>query len=287
MRKDLPYSFTLPSSWNEGCFSDKASTVKASRPFSILHPQKSSRAVLLVHGFTGYPGELIRPAEDLYERGFDVFVPRLPGHGTSGKDFMKSDHKDWIRMAENAASDLISRYSEVSVVGHSMGGAIAAILMERHKEIRRGVLTCPGIEISFLDEKTVKALSFISRFKRRMKKEWHSDERYHLHYEDAPGDDQHLGKEYWSYTYTRQVLSLKAIADEAKANLGKIDNPVLMIGGEKDELISPASLPSLCALIGDNARLQMIGEGVHYIYYDISSRAEEEAVKATVSFLEG
>ncbi|MGN1164453.1 MAG: alpha/beta hydrolase [Candidatus Ornithospirochaeta sp.] len=285
MRKDLPYSFSLPSSWNEGCYSDKSSTVKASRPFSIIHPEESDRAVLLIHGFTGYPGELTRPAEDLYERGFDVFVPRLPGHGTSGKDFIKTTHEDWLRAADNAVMDLISRYKSVSVVGHSMGGAIAAVLMERHKEIKSGVLCCPGIEISFLDDKTVKALSFISHFVKRMKKEWHSDDRYHLHYEDAPGDDMALGKEYWSWTYTRQVLSLKAIGDEAGANLNKIKSPVLIIGGGKDELIAVSSLPAIVEKIGDNASLRTIRDGVHYIYYDITPEAEEEAVEATVSFL--
>ena len=286
MRKDLPYSFSLPSSWNEGCHQDKVPVVKASRPFSILHAAKSDKAVLLVHGFTGYPGELTRPAEDLFDKGHDVFVPRLPGHGTCGKDFLASSHNDWIKAADNAVTDLLSRYREVSVVGHSMGGAIAAILMERHSDIKRGVLCCPGIEIGFLDEKTVKALSFISRFIKKMKKEWHSDERYHLHYEDAPGDDLYLGKEYWSHTYTRQVLSLKAIGDEAKRDLGKIKSPVLIIGGEKDELIPASSLSSIKDRIGDNTSLHIVPQGVHYIYYDITPEAEEEAVEATISFLD-
>ena len=96
MNKSLPYSFSVPSSWYDGLFKDNGNVVKASRPFTLLHKEKSRKAVLLIHGFTGYPGEMVRPAEDLYLAGFDVFVPRLPGHGTTGKDFMKSGKEDWV-----------------------------------------------------------------------------------------------------------------------------------------------------------------------------------------------
>ena len=285
MNKNLPYSFTVPSSWYDGLFKDEGGLVKASRPFTLLHGEKSKKAVLLIHGFTGYPGELVRPGEDLYEAGFDVFVPRLPGHGTTGKDFMKSKKEDWIGLMENALKDIEKEYDEVSVVGHSMGGAIASILLSRHSEIKRGVLCCPGIELSSINDKLIKTISFLSKFVKRMKQKWQSDNRYHMHYEDAPADDAYLGSEYWSYAYPKQIISLTEIAKEAKAGLGKIKSPVLIIGAEKDVLTNPDSVFTIAKAIGGKAEALMVKDATHYIYYDISKEAEDKAVEATVSFL--
>lgn len=285
MNKNLPYSFSVPSSWYDGVYHDKAGEMKASRSFTLLHKEKRDNAVLLIHGYTGYPGELVRPAEDLYEKGFDVFVPRLPGHGTSGKDFMSSGKEDWVGTAEKALTELEKEYKSVSLVGHSMGGAIAAILLSRHSSVKKAVLCTPGIEIGFLDDKTVKALSFISRFARKIKKKWQSDSRYHLHYEDAPNDDDKLGAEYWKYTYPKTVLDLARIAKEAKEGLDKIESKVLVIGAEKDTLTVPSSVYSIASSIGENAKAVMIKDATHYVYYDISEKAEEDAVEATVSFL--
>ena len=285
MNKNLPYSFSVPSSWYDGFYKDEGSTVKASRPFTLLHEEKSRKAALLIHGFTGYPGEMVRPGEDLYEKGFDVFVPRLPGHGTTGKDFIKSNKEDWIGVAEKALISLEKEYESVSVVGHSMGGAIVAVLLSRHSEIKSAVLCCPGIELSAMNEKTLKAVSFISHFVKRMKQKWQSDPRFHMHYEDAPNDDQYLGSEYWSYAYPKQILSLMDIAKEAKEGLEKIKSPVLIIGAEKDVLTSPDSIYSIAKTIGESAETLMVKDATHYVYYDISPEAEEKAVEATVSFL--
>lgn len=285
MNKSLPYSFSVPSSWYDGLFKDKGSVVKASRPFTLLHKEKSRKAVLLIHGFTGYPGEMVRPAEDLYLAGFDVFVPRLPGHGTTGKDFMKSGKEDWVGLAENALSAIEKEYEDVYVVGHSMGGAIASILLSRHSEIKRGVLCCPGIELLSLNDKLLKTISFLSHFVKRMKQKWQSDDRYHMHYEDAPADDEYFGSEYWRYAYPKQILALSDIAKDAKEGLGKIKSPVLVIGAEKDVLTAPDSVFSIAKEIGKNGEAVMIKDATHYIYYDISKEAEDEAVKATVSFL--
>ena len=89
---------------------------------------------------------------------------QIHGHGTTGKDFMKTGKEDWIGLMENALVAIEKEYEEVSVVGHSMGGAIASILLSRHSEIKRGVLCCPGIELLSLNDKLLKTISFLSHF---------------------------------------------------------------------------------------------------------------------------
>ena len=58
---------------------------------SIYRERAGARsAVLLVHGYTGYPGELRSVADALYEAGHSVYAPRLPGHGTTRADFLQT-----------------------------------------------------------------------------------------------------------------------------------------------------------------------------------------------------
>ena len=136
----MEFIYSVNDSWYDGSYKDKKEPCKAARPFSIIHPEKSDKAVLCIHGYTGYPGEVVRPARDLYEAGFDIYAPRLPGHGTSGDDFSKVKYQDLISVPIKAAKDLLGRYKEVYVFGHSMGGGIAINLAVDHPETFTGAI---------------------------------------------------------------------------------------------------------------------------------------------------
>jgi len=86
----------------------------------------ASEAVLLLHGYTGNPAELIPVGKALADAGYAISIPRYPGHGTCRSDFLKTDAMDWARSAFDAYMDLRARYGTVHVVGHSMGGLLAA-----------------------------------------------------------------------------------------------------------------------------------------------------------------
>jgi len=58
---------------------------RCARP--IEHLEGNRRVVLSIHGYTGYPGELAFIGRELAAAGWDVRIPRLTGHGTSGSDF--------------------------------------------------------------------------------------------------------------------------------------------------------------------------------------------------------
>ena len=91
-------------------------------------PPGAKEAVLLLHGFTGHPGELALQAEALAAAGYAVSVPRLPGHGSCRADFLATDEGDWLRRALDAALELRADYGTVHLLGHSMGGLLAALV---------------------------------------------------------------------------------------------------------------------------------------------------------------
>ena len=86
------------------------------------------KAILLIHGFAGgsYDYNSLNNDLELYN-SFDVFTFTLPGHERMIID--KVTRKDWIKKAEDELEKIINAgYSEVYIIGHSMGGVIASYL---------------------------------------------------------------------------------------------------------------------------------------------------------------
>ena len=104
------------------------------RPASISRFTKphffkgGEQAVLLIHGYTGSPREMLWLGTQLHKAGYTVSIPRLPGHGTNKDDFMASSWKDWLRCVYDEYVNLAEEYATVFVGGLSMGGVLTALL---------------------------------------------------------------------------------------------------------------------------------------------------------------
>lgn len=89
------------------------------------HAVGASTGVLVIHGFTGSPASMRGIAEAMAGTGYDVELPRLPGHGTTVDDMLNTDWSAWSREVARAFDVLSTRVSTVVVVGQSMGGTLA------------------------------------------------------------------------------------------------------------------------------------------------------------------
>ena len=273
----MAYRYSVPLSWYEGAYEDRTAPCKAARPFTLAHKEGSDKAVLLIHGYAGYPGELVRPARDLFDRGFDVYVPRLPGCGTTGEDFARSTGRDWLSVAASAARDLRGRYGTLYAVGHSMGTALL-ILISGSVHFDRMVLAAPAVS----DKKPPLSLKALSLVRKRIAKEWSPDPSYVMYYEDAPADDAYLGREYWSWNYTRQGYELLRLMHDAGSKASCIDAPTLIIVGGEDLVVGPEPARFLDRTLSCEHRLGRIDECTHFPFYDRNKDGEEKAVKAVI-----
>jgi carboxylesterase len=107
------------------------------------HVAGSSVGVLVVHGFTGTPASVRVVAEAMAATGYDVELPRLPGHGTTVEDMLTTDWADWAGEVSKAINRLSARVSHVVAVGQSMGGALVMRAALDHPEIRALVCINP------------------------------------------------------------------------------------------------------------------------------------------------
>ena len=102
------------------------------------------KAILLVHGFVGGIYDFGNLQNELQvNKRFDVYTFTLPGHE---KHIVKGvKFEEWIKSSEKQIEFLIAHnYKEIYVVGHSMGGVIAAHLAAKYKEVKKLVLAAPA-----------------------------------------------------------------------------------------------------------------------------------------------
>ena len=119
--------------------------ISGAEPFFM---QGGAHGVLLIHGFTGNPAELLLLGQHLHSKGFTVLGIRLAGHGTNEKDLSNMTKDDWQASVVDGYSILRGCCQKISVVGHSMG-AILALNLSLLRNVERLVSLAAPI---FIDE---------------------------------------------------------------------------------------------------------------------------------------
>lgn len=276
--------YTVPEKWYKNCYQDKKECCSAARPFSMLHEEKTKECWLLLHGYRGYPGEMVSPAQTLFDSGFDVYVPRLPGHGTCGKDFIASHASDWLTLSRNAIEDLKKDYSKVHLLGHSMGSSIAALLGCADEKIGKIVYVSPSFENLQMNQPARIILKLLSFVTPKVRCKWHLSKKYHQHYENAPCDEEYLGAEYWKWFFTKQLLEYYKLMKDAFKNLTEHPHEHFIINPMLDHVISEPSVVMLKEALKDKANILDVPTGTHSILYDKDPAAEQAALDAIREF---
>ncbi|MGH7783319.1 MAG: alpha/beta hydrolase [Candidatus Binatia bacterium] len=91
----------------------------------LFMPAKSKTLAYLIHGVTGTPAEMKYVGRKLWQSGYDVYLPTLPGHCAKIRDLLRSNEEDWIEHVVKQLSFLRKRYAHVFAAGLSAGALLA------------------------------------------------------------------------------------------------------------------------------------------------------------------
>jgi acylglycerol lipase len=109
-------------------------------------------AVVVVHGINEHSGRYARLAGDLNRRGYAVYALDLRGHGRSqGDRAMVRTFDQYLDDAESLLDRVAARQPDkpLFLLGHSMGGAVAALLgIARPPKVRGLILSAPAVLIA-------------------------------------------------------------------------------------------------------------------------------------------
>ncbi|MDP6443053.1 MAG: alpha/beta fold hydrolase [Pirellulaceae bacterium] len=107
------------------------------------------RALLFVHGINDSPACWREMAAVCAERGFHCRAMRLPGFAMPTEQYAAATREQWLAAVGGELRQLRREHTDVTLVGHSLGGAICvAYALDHPDEIDRIVLAAPAIAVS-------------------------------------------------------------------------------------------------------------------------------------------
>lgn len=206
---------------------------------------------LLVHGFTGSPGEMFPLGQFLHKKGYTVRGVLLPGHGTRMEDLEGVSWAEWYQEVEGEYKELKENCHQVFVIGLSMGGALTLSLATEN--FLAGVVSiCAPIYITDKKAYLTPYLKGIVKYsKKKVRK--------------RPFDSF----SYDSYPLSGTANLVKAIP-AIKRNLGKITCPALIIQARQDKTVEPRSAQYIYDNIGSKEKaLRWLEKSGHVATLDV------------------
>ena len=201
--------------------------------------------VMLVHGLTGTPKEMLSVAKRLNGYGFTVFCPVLAGHCGTEEDLLATCWQDWANSAELALLQFCKHADVIFVGGLSAGAVLSLYLADRHPNLVRGMalysttLKWDGWSIpklSFLLPLVLrlpyfgKRYHFVEAFPYGLKNE---HLRRRIVAKMKSGDTSAAG-----HTHTPGVIvrELWRMVDAVKARFASIRAPALIVHADNDDI---------------------------------------------------
>lgn len=244
--------------------------INSAKPRYLAGSRNTS--ILLIHGWSSYPGQVYYLADRLNEAGYGVMIPRLPGHGTNARDFLASGARDWIRRVEDAYMDLSIGAERIAAAGISMGALLAlhigavfkpeAVIAAAPALVFRNRSACLSPVLRYLIREIPVVSDTVS--------------------EDP--DENYIRGEYWSSRKLGAVAELVKVRRIVKQELPRVSMPLLVLEAGKDELVLPKSGPMLVRMVSSTDVLsRLFPESSHQLF---DGQEKEAVAEGIIDWLE-
>ena len=212
-------------------------------PFQLLHPKKSDKVVLFVHGLGDSPYSFSDLSQTLYQQGFDVQNLLLPGHGSKPNDLMLPHYSDWQEIVDHYADLLKKEYDNVWLGGFSTGGNLVTIHAIEQGDVDGLLLFSPGFQsrTPFLEKFAAVASVFTDGYS--------AQEQNLARYTSAPLNG--------AIAYVKSAQKLRALLQEREVTV-----PTLIALSEFDSVVDPNAVKTMFDqhFVSKNSQLIWYGE---------------------------
>ncbi|MFU8856135.1 MAG: alpha/beta fold hydrolase [Deferrisomatales bacterium] len=207
---------------------------RSGEPFLFLPKRPHRLGVLLVHGFTASPAEVLPLGERLRDHRFPTLGVRLQGHGTSPWDLLERSWEDWLASVRRGY-EILSAFSErVCLVGFSAGGALALRLAAESPPGLAGVAAvAPPLKVR---DKAMMLVPWVHGANRLAKST--SLVRGVMLF--SKGHPEHPEVNY-QHMPIRALYELSLLMADVEEHLGRVRCPVLLVQGTGDPTVDPKS----------------------------------------------
>ena len=233
-----------------------------------------SKAVLLIHGFLGSPehfNEFIKCIPEDY----GVYNVLLEGHGKSVKDFAKASMNGWKKQIEKTAAELTSKYSQIYIIGHSMGTLFAMDTAVKYEDkVKAVMLMQTPLKIGLRGSACVNTFkSFFNIFSENDKTGTANRNAHSVA----------LNKRFWEYAgWVPRYLELFEECKQGRETVLKLKAPCFIFQSKNDELVSIKSVGFIPKK--SNIKTKILQNSAHFIYskedFEIMKKQFEEMINS-------
>jgi carboxylesterase len=233
---------------------DTAAVLKGAETIDLQ--EEGSHGVLLLHGFGDTPQTLSLLARRLHKSKYSVLVPLLPGHGRTMRAFTNSRADEWINAAARSFREMRQRHDRISVVGLSMGGALAVLLGAEVSDIPALVLIAPYLGMP----RQVRFGAATHWLWGWLAGEINARSPRSIH--DPIEREKNLA--YGAVT-GRALFELSKVVSRAREALGRVTAPTLIIQSREDPRVSPNVAEFALQKLGTKEKQLVWTEGAGHI----------------------
>jgi len=241
--------------------------------------------VLAVHGYGDYgPSTYEAAAQEWRAEGLDVYAYDQRGFGRNPSRGVWPGAQRLVEDLERvfAAVQAEAQNAPVTVVGHSMGGAVVATALGKGRIAPdRAVLLAPalwgGPHLGIGYRALAGAATALFPDRR-----WSGDGVVRIRASDNIDALRALGRDplYLRKPSSREFSGLIALMDDAVANAPTVTTPVLVLYGANDEVVPEDPLRATTALFSGPKEFRRIETGWHLLLRDLDGRVVRDAVAA-------
>ncbi len=231
--------------------------------------QSGKTGVLLLHGLTATPAEVIPLGRVLHAAGYTVMGPLLPGHGTTPADLNRVHWRDWVATAEGAYRQLTDMCDRVVVGGESTGAVLALWLAATHPDAAAVLAFAPALKLALSRWdvwRTYLAAPFVAAVPKPGL--------------GGPGSDLWQG---YPVNPLRGIIQLFGLQKAVRPRLKDVHQPLLLVEGANDKTIAGECVPVIRAAVQSQVvETHILPQSSHVVILD---KEREQAFAITLKFL--
>ncbi|MDP2653129.1 MAG: alpha/beta fold hydrolase [Candidatus Omnitrophota bacterium] len=112
----------------------------------LSHGKKTPNAIVFFHGSTNSPRQFADLGKIFFQKGYNVFIPRIPHHGL--KDRMTGDHanltaEEMVKLCDESVDIARGLGEHVTVVGLSLGANMTSWVAQNRLDVDKAVIISP------------------------------------------------------------------------------------------------------------------------------------------------
>lgn len=166
----MPFSVDAPSSEPAQTYEDAVARIEAvqaeedarsdvlteCRSTLMGHGSRTDKVIVFMHGYTSCPEQFRQLAQEFFDKGYNVYIPRQPYHGLQEQidnELRNLTAEDLTTYGTEAADIAQGLGEHVTIVGLSGGGTVASWLAQYRSDVDVAVPIAPFLGIAFIPQK--------------------------------------------------------------------------------------------------------------------------------------